>query len=303
MDNMLYHTNDNVRSDEQKEHLEQSQKNLLVKYFIHDTLVLLYAIICFLIIFSCAYVAFGVEQEEGKEGHKISLKNETVTSLDLSEDQILYSIDFVRFFPALKEINLSWSSVGDNYQYLKILPNLIKLNMHGCQITTTKYLKDFKKLQNLIIRVPDIEEAAKYIKQMTSLRKLTISGDNHRHLEEIGGITQLKSLSLRHMFNQVGTEKIDFPDLSFLLKINELTKLNLSNNDDLYFIAPLSNLKKLQILNLSGCHNIKDLAEIAKAPALKKIDLRYVRKIDIPTLPYDIEKIQSSRTIEEIILN
>lgn len=122
--------------------------------------------------------------------------------------------------------------------YLSHCPNLEKLNLQSCSLST----------------ISGLEAAA-------TLRQLDLSGNTIRNLSPLVGITSLETLNLAH--NAVS-------DLDALSSLTNLTELDLSYND-LLLITPLSALSQLQILRL-GHNEIQSLSPITSLTELVTLE-------------------------------
>ena len=291
---MLYHTNSNtdVKSVHGGEHL--NHKDLRVKYYIYDTLVFLYVIVCLLIISSCAYVAFGIEKFED------DIKNSHITSMSFFNDADLVDIKFLKNFPNLRELDLSWTSVGDNYKDLACLKKLEKLNLIGCHIETAAYLKNIPSLKYLKISAPStMGEIVDDLKQIPTLEGLTITGDV-KGIERLGEIATLHRLNLKGIFNASSEDDV-FPSLNFLTSLNLLRDLDLSHSEEIFSVYPLSKMLSLETINLSSCCNLSNLKSLSSLVNLRVLDVSHITEFHNKTLREDIALLRGLPKLESLL--
>jgi hypothetical protein len=233
-------------------------------------------------------------------------KNNHITKMDLSDDQELTNIDFIRFFPNLRELNLSYCwNLGDNYAAVSRLPMLEELNLYNIGLTEVKHIKPLVHLTSLALTCPDIKKAMKFIVKLPNLKKLDIAGGNIMGLEKISQLTSLESLRLRGVFNDDGNDDEEFvyPSLDFLTPLINLRKLDLASNDYIFYIKPVVHLPKLTHLDLSGCKSIKDLCLLKHLKSLTHLDLRYINPGHIQRFNNEVFSKKELLNLKELILS
>lgn len=217
-------------------------------------------------------------------------RNHHITKLDLSRDKDLTDISFLRFFPALRELNLSnCYNLGDSYQPISQLTTLVSLNLYETGLTKPRYIKTLVNLTYLKMWCSDLPKAMKYISHLPKLRELDIGGNKFEGLEKISQLTTLDTLILRGFFNDgYEEEESEFPSLDFISHLINLKKLRLSGNNYSFAIKPIVKLPRLTDLDLSGCYCIKDLRKLKKLTSLVHLDLSHINSFYMPTLEKDL---------------
>ena len=181
----------------------------------------------------------------------------TLTNLDLSGNENLRDISALSDLKALTKLNLSHNR---NLTDLSPLSNLIELT--ELDLSFHSMLTDISALSGL-----------------TNLKILNLSGKwgESRHSELRYPAEELPSY--------YGISELS--DISPLSKLNRLTDLDLSWNENLRNISALSNLKTLRKLDLSGTRNLTDFSPLSNLVGLEKLYLSYDYNLtDINTLSF-----------------
>lgn len=211
--------------------------------------------------------------EVAEDNTVISNHNSSVISLDLSHDESLTDISFIRHFPNLVELNLEEDCyLGNNYKPICEIISLTKLNLSGMDITLLKPLKRLLSLQELNLS----ENQIKSISALTSLKlhTLNLSGNwRIKDLHLVGKITTLVNLDISSILSENDDMQQYYPSLDCLHPLIDLKCLNIRGNYALERISPLLYLPNLEKLNASVCRNIEDYAVINNLPFLKEITL------------------------------
>ena len=177
-------------------------------------------------------------------------RNDHVIGLDLSNDESLTNINFVKYFPSLIVLDLSGTFI-ETVEDIIQLRNLIDLNLQDCY------------------RIGDLEK----LSQITTLKKLNISSimidmddsPNYPSLDFIITLINLKKLDISK--NEL-LENIE--PVSCLPK---LTWLNLENDpiEDLHTLSNAKSLKKLNIAYVRDSSNHTPTAFLHDLPNLKSL--------------------------------
>jgi Leucine-rich repeat (LRR) protein len=200
-------------------------------------------------------------------------KNSAITKMDLSYDNNLHNIEFIKHFQHLKSLNLSYSAIGNHYRPINKLPNLEYLNLMEAHVTTLRYLIEIPSLKSLKIDSLDMGRAAKYLSQLPNLTSIDLvfycPGITH-----INEITTLKKIRLYRVFNyESADDGVVIPSLSFFAPLINLTDLNLSCNKKIRKIAPLGLIPNLKKLDISACDEIEDFKKIYKLKKLTHLNI------------------------------
>lgn len=231
-------------------------------------------------------------------------RNQEITQMDLSFDDDLHDISFIRFFPNLRELDVSNSALRNHYQPIAQLTHLERLDLWGTRLTTAKHLISLINLKFLSISVPDIGRSVQYLKKLPKLDELDISGGT-KNIHKLSRLTNLKKLKLSGVFNKYRDEDddLEFPPLNFLSFLKELRVLDISINDYIFYIKPITKLPHLKILNLSGNKNIRDLQRLKTVKSLIKLRLNYLSSESIPTLTEDLKAIATLPHLKVLFLS
>lgn len=194
-------------------------------------------------------------------------RDDVVTELDLSYNEHLTDINFILGFTSLIKLDLyGCFNLKDNYRPISQLINLEILDLYGAGLTTTEYLKPLIKLNELTIRCINLGQNIDHIGHL-KLRKLEILGEPWDGVARLSQLTSLESLTLKDFISD--DDKGTFPLLDFLTNLKNLRYLDLSYNQNIYYIKPLIKLTNLAHLNLR-CSGRKHLSYDAK---IKDIEL------------------------------
>ncbi len=202
-------------------------------------------------------------------------KNSEIKKLDLSCDQDLMDISFLRFFPHLIELNLSNNHQLEDLTPLKYCTKLEKLNLHRIKVQDARFLLPLANLVSLKVTLDNPGTTIRVLKRLPKLEDLNLSGSAPWGIEKIGRLTNLKKLNLSLIFTDCYGDNPDceFPTLAFLSSLVNLVDLDLCSNDYIKSLKPICKLPKLKCLNVvSNIGFQKDhLKVLTKLPKLKKL--------------------------------
>lgn len=164
---------------------------------------------------SSIHLSYSLIQDVGPLRH---LKN--LVCLNLRKNFSLCDVSLLSHITNLRNLNLSYTSVGDIY-YLKTLKNLEKLNIRHTNVqdySVLRYLGNFKYLD---MKGVFACQSFRFIRHLTNLLHLNLSYIRKPDLYVLDSLPHLNVLILKH----VNIENIDA-----LQKLHTLTKLNLEDN-------------------------------------------------------------------------
>jgi Leucine-rich repeat (LRR) protein len=156
-------------------------------------------------------------------------RNSHITMLDLSNDESLTDISFVKYFPNLRELNLAGSYNISNLEQIGQFTRLEKLNISSIMIRDD-------------IIYPEID----FISSLVNLRELDISGN--QFLFKISPIAILPNLTALNL--QCDQEIRDWVSLSSLKSIRRLDLFcaeSAVNKINASFLLSLTDLEELTI--------------------------------------------------------
>ena len=213
----------------------------------------------------CSASLLAMETEE--ENTSISQHNLDVTCLDLSHDESLTDISFIRHFPNLVELNLEDDCyLGNNYKPICKILSLTRLNLSGVAITKLKPLKKLTNLTYLNLHENNTLKKIAPICSLKNLHTLDISlCFRIIDLECIGQITSLVNLNMSHA---ISIEDNVHPRLNFISALINLENLDVSCNFNLLSISPIELLPKLRRIKADMCSNVQDLNLLKKSQTL-----------------------------------
>ena len=198
-------------------------------------------------------------------------RNDHVTVLDLSNDESLTNIDFIQYFPNLKELNLEKAyELNDGYHVVSNLKRLEKLNLAGVRFTTTAPIHSLKNLISLNLTGTPINTVEDII-QLSNLVDLNLNSCRHiRDLEKLSVLIGLEKLNIGSVLID---DDIVYPEMDFLSSLINLKELDLSGNTYLFEIAPITRLPNLIYLNLRSDQEIRDWETLSTLTSLRKLNL------------------------------
>ena len=199
----------------------------------------------------------------GHEDEAEPVKNAGVTTLNLSHDETLTNIEFIKHFPCLTHLDLSENRQLTSIKAVCSLDNLQHLNLTGCE------------------KIADFEE----IRRLTTLRTLDLSyvfnSDEVTYpptLDFLSSLVFLRKLDLRMngwLFS-----------IAALASLPELTSLNLSFCKDIKdweFLSRFPALKKLKIKFVSTDFDLSFLTTLTSLESLYVTD-----RMKLPNIPKTI---------------
>jgi Leucine-rich repeat (LRR) protein len=168
-------------------------------------------------------------------------------TLDLSSDKISGSLSDLSTLTSLSTLYLYYVSLGNSLQGLGDLPNLYYLNINNNTINDS--------LGNL--------------GKMNALNYLYLSGDMHVTIDNISGLSNLRSLSLDANLSD---------DLSQLGSLKSLTELTINGLDEKEYtiewnLSDIISLGSLRSLSLNNLNITGDISAFSKMTSLTSLSL------------------------------
>ena len=165
--------------------------------------------------------------------------------------------------PNLRTISIEGNNIT-KFPDFENLDNLTNINIYGTKINK---ITNNPGVTGLSVRDNDtIEE----ISNMENLNALTISSCNN--LKKISEIDKLQYLSI---------DSISSENLNMIGNINELTTLELRNNENMTDISKIADMPNLSYLEISSCP-VEDLSAIANLTKLEELTLNNTNVRQIP---------------------
>jgi hypothetical protein len=180
------------------------------------------------------------------------------TSCDNERDPLVINWSFLEKLPLLVSIDLSSGYHNiPNIEFLKLVPQLKKLNLKDCTTITPECFKILKKLVELV--------------------EINLSHCEVQDISFIKFMPHLQKLNLQQCYVSSGLD---------CLSETELISLKIS---DLYDVEYIKDLKKLEELNLSkfslfGPNHCKNIDKLKLLTGLKKLNLGGVKLPDLSFL-------------------
>jgi len=225
------------------------------------------------IILSCSIAIMGMETEEVSENSDVSTHNLHVTSLDLSHDESLTDISFIRHFPNLVELNLENTPLGNNYYPITCLYSLQSLKLSRLGLTAISPLKKLTDLIELDLSHGGMRRISPLLK-LPHLERLNLfSCVNIRDIHLLANMKLLTHLNIA----LTTYDQPVYPPLDFLSALLNLKSLNVSFNP-IESLDPIGDLANLEILDISSCTipgQIHTYEFILRLEYLRKIYVSY----------------------------
>lgn len=214
----------------------------------------------------CSVSLLAMETEE--ENTSISQHNLDVTCLDLSHDESLTDINFIRHFPNLKKLNLErCENLTDNYFQVRYLIYLTSLNLNQIYCENLISLSQLSNLKELQLAEAMIESIGPICD--LPLKRLNIFGCNHiKDIHLIGRLSKLTHLNMSCVF--LGENK-DYPPLDFIENLTHLKSLDISYNSRLRECSILAHLPNLYKLKVGACDLIPNYQFLLSCHQLQKL--------------------------------
>jgi hypothetical protein len=143
------------------------------------------------------------------------------------------------------------------------LPQLVKLKIQNCWVSSISILENFPKLQL-------IDLSSMYTKNNVDL--LTIPSN----------LTDLRIFTL---------ERSSWNNFSSLCRFPSLEELNLCGNEKIDLGTLPTNLLQLRKLNLCGCH-LRNVSALSRFPNLEECDLSENISIYLNTIPSSLVRLR-----------
>lgn len=173
----------------------------------------------------------------------------------------------------LKEISIADTAVNaDELSYIGKLPNLQKLTLNNCSLSTTAGLEAAKELTYLDLSNNTIRNIT-YLSDLKKLQQINLSHNALNDLSALSGISALVDLDVSH--NNLTT-------LSPITAISGLKTLAAGNNA-VTELTGFQQLTALQVLTLSN-NSIADISPLASCTAITKLELANNALKDISVL-------------------
>lgn len=219
----------------------------------------------------CSVSLLAMETEE--ENASISQHNLDVTCLNLSHDESLTDISFIRHFPNLVELNLENTRLGNNYKPITYLYHLQSLKLSRLGLTAISPLTRLTSLVELDLSHGGMRRISPLLKLINLERLNLFSCVNVKDIYLLGNMKLLTHLNIA-----ITTyDQPVYPSLDFLSSLLNLKSLNVSFNpiEDLDSIGDLVNL---EILDIAACGRYGyslSYAFIDRIKSLKQVRISY----------------------------
>ncbi len=211
----------------------------------------------------------------------------------------------------LKELIVQDTSVSaEELAVIGRLPNLEKLTLTGCSLSTTAGLESLAKLTYLNLS----NNAIRNIEPLAKLQKLQEINLSHNALNDLTALSSLQSLTaLDVSFNSLDTlspiasvtslKKLtagnnSLKDIAGFERLTALTHLDLANNA-IASIAPLSACTELENLNVSY-NSLTDISVLANLNKLVDLEFTNNKVTSIPEWKTDCELVNIDGSYNEI---
>ena len=196
-------------------------------------------------------------------------------------------------FLSLRDMNISQVS---NVDFQNEENNIVGMDLSCNNITDLRFLKDFPKLEILIINSCQIQELTNEEGQLENIRHLKINNNQISHFEINNALEHLTKLELVNNSISIIPDLGFFPclktvdlnnnsisEISDIISPNDkLQTLNLSNNK-ISNIIDICNQKSLIYLHLNN-NNLTSIPRFENLPSLKWLDLSENNIQDIENL-------------------
>jgi Leucine-rich repeat (LRR) protein len=198
-------------------------------------------------------------------------------TLDLSHDESLTDISFIRQFPNLVELNLENTRLGNNYKPITYLSHLQSLKLSRLGLTAISPLSRLTNLVELDLSHGGMRRISPLLKLVHLERLNLFSCVNIKDIYLLGNMKLLTHLNIA-----ITTyDQPVYPSLDFLSSLLNLKSLNVSFNP-IESLDPLGNLINLEILDITACgrHGVTlTYAFIDQIKSLKQIRISYQQEI------------------------
>ena len=202
---------------------------------------------------------------------------ENLTILDLSNDDNLKNVDFLKSFTNITRLNLNYCFSLNNLNGLAQLTKLNELDLGiSKSLTDINGLANLENLNKLYICTPHYQEVDmnsyegfKLPDGLSNLKNLTIlyiESTLITNVDDLANLTNLVELDLEGCTN--------ITNLDGLLRLTKLTDFSFWYGRSLTDISGLAQLKNLKNLDLSFCEEITDLSYLSNLLKLKNLVLR-----------------------------
>ncbi|WP_050607466.1 leucine-rich repeat domain-containing protein [Clostridium niameyense] len=200
-----------------------------------------------------------VRKEINKPSNPIYEKDmENIKKLDLYHAHI-HKIGGIESFKSLESLNLKGTDI-DDVSPLKALKNLKDVNLSNTKVKDISPLKNSTSIKILNINETNVSniQSAEFMKSLEKLYLVNTKITSIKPITNLNKITELDISKCDIEFNDEYKNSIK--------SLNNLTKLNISNNpkvDDCSFIKDLTNLVYLDMKN-TNINNIDNLGNLSK---------------------------------------
>jgi Leucine-rich repeat (LRR) protein len=178
-----------------------------------------------------------------KENFEFIKRWPLLESIDLSGQNHITTVEWLKWAPGLKVLNLKECNKLKFLFNLRELKKLTDLNLEGCFLFKLNWIESLVDLENLNLRRCYQKEGYHSLSKLTKLKKLNLSDSNFSDIFCILPLDQLEELDLS------GTKAANLEELKSLLNLKKLSLAGLKI-DELNFLRQLLNLENL---NLSNC--------------------------------------------------
>ena len=246
---------------------------------------------------------YDINDIRNRNTYQINDSNEII-GLNLVGNE-LTNITFLKKLPKIVSLNLGESVYLENFQNIKSLKLIEKLDLGHNSLSNISFLEELTSLKELNLeknKLSNIDSLAKLIqlnylklwgneisdisiiKKFTKLNHLILWNNKISNIHPLANLTNLISLDLdvnsitdisplkklkQMSILYLGDNQIE--DISVLENLNHIHTLDLSNNK-IQDYSPLQGLKYINDLSLRG-NNLSDLSFIQELKQLDKLDL------------------------------
>ena len=221
-----------------------------------------------------------------------------IKKLDIPYLSNITSFKSISNLTALEEISITnrrYNNSDRVFFDMKLLSkaeNLKKLKLSGAAFTNIESLTSYNNIEFLSLSSLDLEQLA-FLKGMSNLKKLFISGGNKR-LMDYSPIGSLQGLVTLDISQNANANTNSLKSIGTINSLEEMSMFGISELSSLDFLNGNANLTSVTI---KACHKLTDIKGLKEKTKLKKINLR-----DNTNL-VDITPLQSVTNLESLRLD
>lgn len=191
---------------------------------------------------------------------------------------------------------------------LSTIPDIVYSQpMRDAVITDLQPLTSLTQLTSLAILDCQNISSLEPLRNLVNLRELILGNINaSTDLSPLGNIKGLERLELKGEFNDISVlvnlervNRLNLADCKQLKNIEPLSKLinietlNLDHCEQVFDLSPLANLLKVKAISLENCKQIDDLTPLAELNSLERLNLAGCERINDLSLIAKCEKLKS----------